>query len=595
VATKKERLPRWTTAGLLDETDPNAISKALGLLEKIVKEMESYKSQLTNSISVKNFLKLVRLYDQFRIQAAKLAQYASMKYDENMFSQKTFEFYKKIDECISKFINRLIFFRLWWKNLDEENMHRLLSKLDKDHRHEFRCMYFEDLLEEAEEKIVNLKDLTGIYALAQMYDILTSSLIFNLKIGGKNKTLSVEEMQKYRFSGNPSLRKAEYTEELRKYAEIGHPLAFIYQAVIADHVTEDLQIRSLKKPRLYGDSYNNISDTFVESMFLSIRKNVGVFQRYFVLKAKALGKKKLRRYDVCAPLPKTKPICDFTFREASEFILDTFYSFSQEFGDVAKNIFDGKRIDARILPEKISGAYCATVTPETPAWITIQYQGGIKDVVDFAHELGHGINLELSKKHSIGTFDSNQFIGELASTFSEMLVLDRLLGEAKDAVTKRYVLGFLLDNIYLTLVTQGYRAIWENETTKLAEEGILTSEAMDQLYLDLSREQFGDAIYVPDEFRKEWLTIAHFFRQPNYVYSYMVNEAIKIVLFDKYKKNKQVLKPKIIKLFSSGSSAYPMQLTARASVNIRSERFMSGVFKIISKMVDKYEALLNER
>lgn len=82
---------------------------------------------------------------------------------------------------------------------------------------------------------------------------------------------------------------------------------------------------------------------------------------------------------------------------------------------------------------------------------------------------------------------------------------------------------------------------------------------------------------------------------PLYVYSYAINEEIKLILFDKYKKRGASFAPKIIKLLSAANSVYPMQGLARSEVNINSPKFSQKVFNIIKKMVDEYEFLLNQR
>lgn len=595
MGAKKETLPRWDLSDLIDKNDPEALDRAVRSAEKTVKEIESFKDKLFGNISVRNFHKLVKLYDEYRIQASKLLQYASMRFDENMSDKGTFEFFQKIDRNLTDFGNRIIFFRLWWKNIDEDNFKRLMSKLSGDHKHEYRCMHFEDILSEVEEKIINIKDLSGLYGLSQLYSVLVSELTFMIKVRGKNKTLSAEEVYQYRFSSNPTLRKNAYEEELKKFGEKNLSISLIYQSIINDHVAEDMKIRGRKKTRLYGDSYNNIQDSLVETMISEIRKNVSVFQHYFVLKAKALGKKKLLRCDVYAPLPKTKAVRYFSFKESSKFILDTFYSFSQEFGDAAKAIFDSRHIDARIFSGKVSGAYCAPVVPKLPSWITIQFNNDIESLQSLAHEAGHGAQFGLSQSRSIGTYEPTIFIGEISSTFAETLVLNRLYEEAQDVATKIFILGIMLDNTYASLIKQGYLAAFENGVIKLAEQNLMTTEAIDNLNLNLCREQFGNSVYVPDRFKNDWTTISHLFQMPLYVYSYAINEEIKLMLFDKYKKRGASFAPKIIKLLSAANSVYPMQGLARAEVNINSPKFSQKVFNIIKKMVDEYETLLNQR
>jgi len=51
--------------------------------------------------------------------------------------------------------------------------------------------------------------------------------------------------------------------------------------------------------------HNDLPDQVVETLLRSAKKNAGIFQRYFRLKAGWLGLDKLTRYDIYAPLAES--------------------------------------------------------------------------------------------------------------------------------------------------------------------------------------------------------------------------------------------------------------------------------------------------
>ena len=57
----------------------------------------------------------------------------------------------------------------------------------------------------------------------------------------------------------------------------------------------------------------------------------------------------------------------------------------------------------------------------------LNYQGRADDVATMAHELGHAIHSMLAADHSLFTFHSSLPLAETASTFGEMMLVDRLL------------------------------------------------------------------------------------------------------------------------------------------------------------------------
>ena len=65
-----------------------------------------------------------------------------------------------------------------------------------------------------------------------------------------------------------------------------------------------------------------------------------------------------------------------------------------------------------------------------------------------AHELGHAIHAMLASHHSLFTFHSSLPLAETASTFGEMMLIDRLLAEEKDQAVRRDMLFRQVDDAY---------------------------------------------------------------------------------------------------------------------------------------------------
>jgi oligoendopeptidase F len=85
------------------------------------------------------------------------------------------------------------------------------------------------------------------------------------------------------------------------------------------------------------------------------KKNVGVFQRFFKLKARLLGMERLRRYDVYAPVAKSeKP---FAYPKAAEMVLESFGQFHPKFAEMAERVFAENRLDAEVRKGKRGGAF----------------------------------------------------------------------------------------------------------------------------------------------------------------------------------------------------------------------------------------------
>jgi oligoendopeptidase F len=72
----------------------------------------------------------------------------------------------RVQQFAAEMQNRTLFFSLWWKELDDANAERLMNEAG-DYRYYLEEMrHFKPYtLGEAEEKIINIKDVTGSGAL----------------------------------------------------------------------------------------------------------------------------------------------------------------------------------------------------------------------------------------------------------------------------------------------------------------------------------------------------------------------------------------------------------------------------------------------
>jgi oligoendopeptidase F len=115
----------------------------------------------------------------------------------------------RVDQFQAEISNQTLFFNLWWKALDDENAARLL-KASGDFRYWLVAMRnFKDFtLSEPEEKIINIKDVTGVSALNMLYDSITNRYTFKIEIDGEVKELTRGEVTALVRESDPDLRQA---------------------------------------------------------------------------------------------------------------------------------------------------------------------------------------------------------------------------------------------------------------------------------------------------------------------------------------------------------------------------------------------------
>ena len=66
-----------------------------------------------------------------------------------------------------------------------------------------------------------------------------------------------------------------------------------------------------------------------------------------------------------------------------------FARFSGDIESVSEAFFDDQRVDAEPRQGKRGGAFCASVSQDSQAFIMLNYTDRLRDVMTMAHELGH--------------------------------------------------------------------------------------------------------------------------------------------------------------------------------------------------------------
>ena len=208
-----------------------------------------------------------------------------------------------MDQLAAEVQNRTLFFSLWFKSLDDAQADRLIAASgDRRYYLEATRHFKPHTLSEAEEKLINLKDVNGIDALVQLYDMITSKFEFTLEIDGEKKTMTRDELGSYVRHPSPEVRAAIYQELYRVYGDQRLVLAQIYSNRVRDWHNESIQLRGYREPISVRNLANDIPDAVTDTLLSVARQNNHLYQRYFKLKAKWMGMPKLRRYDVYAPL-----------------------------------------------------------------------------------------------------------------------------------------------------------------------------------------------------------------------------------------------------------------------------------------------------
>ena len=579
---------RWKLDELLAEPVEESLEAALAELEARVAAFEAGREHLSDDIDDDAFLEMVRQQEVVADLAGRLSAYGALWFTEDTQNRAALNLQGRLAETLTAMQNRMLFFNLWFKDLSDETAARLIAACP-DYRYylERERAFRPHTLSESEEQIINLKDANGIEAMMGLWDMITNRFTFELEIAGDTQTLTRDEMVGYFRHPDPAVRAATYQELFRVYEENSTLLAQIYNHRARDWRNET-QLRDFEQPISYRNLANDLPDDVVDTLLDVCRRNSTVFQRYFKLKAGWLGVDKLRRYDIYAPLATADKT--FPYGAAVETVLDSFDSFSPEVARLAQRVFDEQHIDSQVRHGKRGGAFCYSATPELTPWVMVNYSGKARDVGTLAHELGHAIHGMLASDNSPLNFHATLPLAETASTFSELVLTNRLLAQESDPAVKRDILAAAIDDAYATVQRQSYFTMFEREAHRLIAGGATVDE-VSEAYMDNLRDQFGDALELSDDFRLEWVSIPHFYHVPFYTYAYSFGQLLVLALYRRYQEEGQSFIPGYVKLLSYGGSEAPVTALEEAGVDIASPAFWQGGYDVLSDMISELESL----
>ena len=467
------------------------------------------------------------------------------------------------------------------KTLDDKNAARLFATLgDLAYRYTFMRKNAQHTLSEAEEKIIRIKDSTGVETLLDIRELLESEQRYEAVLEqGKAPVVfdNQSELMTNVRSANPIARENTYRALFTEFGKNIDKYHLIYQSVVKDWVQE-AKLRGYSSPIGMRNVANHVPDEAIDTLMEVCTSNRTVFQDYFKTKARLLGVKKLRRFDLYAPIDSAES--KYTYEEAQAMILEIYHNFSPAFAANAKKVIDAQHVDAALSATKRGGAFATTITPSVIPYVFMSYAGTARDVSTLAHELGHAVHFLYASDKPLGAQFANLPLSETASTFGEMLLFEHLLSETKSPEERMTMLLDKLGDSYATIMRQNYFVKFEQQVHARISEG-LTPDELSKMWLDGLQEQFGDAVEVDPIFAKEWSYIPHIVNSPFYCYAYSFGDLLSLALYARYKKEGQSFVPKIEAILAAGGSQDPQIVLSSVGIDVADPGFWQGSFEII--------------
>ncbi|HXW36536.1 MAG TPA: M3 family oligoendopeptidase [Nitrososphaerales archaeon] len=583
---------RWNLKDVLPDHKGEEFERTLAGVEKAAKSLEALRPMLSN-FTRQEVDEQMLWAESLKRSMHRLRAYASMLFASDTGDEEARALLDRVVELSASIENRVLFLELFWIGLDDARAESILPA-NADYAHYLKTLrkLRPHALEEKVEQAINIKNTTGFVGWVLHYEKLVSGFEFGLAVrgrpvldpSGKPKRFTGSEISKFFVSSDPDEREASYRSHLATFGEKGPIIGDVYRTLVRDWRNENVELRKYKTPISPRNLENDVADETVEALLSVCRKNAPVFQQFFEMKAKVLKMPAMARYHIYAPVADEGK--KYSYPDAVSMVLTAYSDFDRRFGELAYRVFDSDHVDSEERKGKQSGAFCYAVSPDLVPYMHLNYAGTLRDVYTLAHETGHAIHDQLASKHSVFTYSPTLVMAETASVFGEMVLFDRFMRSESDPAIKKAMLIDKISSTYATIGRQAYFVIFEKDAHEMVSKGATTPELC-SVYLANLREQFGESVEVPDEFRWEWTAIPHIFHTPFYCYSYAFGNLLSLALYDAYTREGKDFVPKYEKILSYGSAASPPDILAEVGVDISSESFWQAGFDVIRRMVDE--------
>ena len=334
----------------------------------------------------------------------------------------------------------------------------------------------------------------------------------------------------------------------------------------------------------------HIPEQVYDELIEAVHEGLPLMYRYMQIRKQVMAVDELHMYDVYVPLTKSFEK-KYTFEEAKALVKDALSVMGEEYVSLLQEGFDNGWIDVFENEGKRSGAYSWGSYDSHP-YVLLNYHGSLSDVFTLAHEMGHAIHSYYSHKNQPYVYAGYHiFVAEVASICNEMLLVQYLIGKAKDAKEKKYLINYLLEQFRTTLYRQTMFAEFEVKAHGLKAEGqTLTAQQLCEIYYELNRQYFGPNVVIDKEIAMEWSRIPHFYT-PFYVYQYATGFAAALAISGKILRGEENILVQYKTFLSGGCSMDCIDLLKLCGVDMTRPEPVREALSIFDKYLEEFGKL----
>ncbi len=584
------KAPSWNLDDLYEGIRDPKIQHDLEASKKGALEFSKKYETKVGSLLAESLAHAIQEYENLGEILGRLGSFAQLVFAQDMTDKKGASFYQRTQESLLTISTNFLFFTLELNDISDATLEAYFkeSKILTHYKPwitQIRTFKKHQLSKDM-EKILHEKSGPSCSNWVRLYDETFSELRFPFN----GKKLTSTDIGSLMLDPDPKIRAKAAKVFSKTLKENISLFTLVYNTIIKDKEIDD-RWRGYVVPIESRNKANLVDDKVVESLISSVRNYYPkLSHRYYKLKAKWMGKKKMPYWDRNAPLAEDDNRI-IPWEEAKKIVLKSYRDFSPQLADLGEVFFDKNWIDAALRPGKDNGAFSHPTVPSVHPYILQNYHGKAWDVMTLAHELGHGIHQMLAAKQGDLMASTPLTLAETASIFGEMLTFHSLLSQATDPKRRKVILAGKVGDMLNTVVRQISFCEFEKAVHEKRKQGELSPEQIGEIWIETQKRSLGPSITFTPDYAYNWSYISHFFHVPFYVYAYAFGNCLVNSLYAVYRENPEGFQEKYITLLSAGGTLSYKEILAPFGLNAEDPNFWNKGLKMISDLIDELEAL----
>lgn len=385
------------------------------------------------------------------------------------------------------------------------------------------------------------------------------------------------------------MRRRGYEAAIEAFSSVEHILAAALNGAKGTQLIEfthrnrvDALHESLDKARIDRET--------LDAMLEAVINTLPMLHKFYLTKAKRLGKETLPFWDLDAPTAKT--ITKYSYQQAQNFILENLSNFSNELAGLAKKAFDNNWIDVGPREGKVGGAYCTRLYGVEESRILLNYEENLSWVFALAHELGHAFHNYCLRGKTIYHRRYPMTLAETASIMCETVVTNAAIEQAKEEEEFAILEASL--NSAVAVIVEVYAAyLFESEVFKRRAKSKLSAKEFRDIEEGTQTEAYGEVLDESYRFNYGWARRPHFFipGRSFYNYPYTFGLLLGIGLYAVYQERGKDFIPQYIEFLSNVGMGRAADLAAKFDMDLHDPAFWQRGLDVIVQRIERYSSL----